>query len=371
MIEHPAIVSGTWDDVGSDRNELVRVATDFEFTEYTGTEAPKAFEDNQHDRCIRIIDGKLFRAFPKVNFLQDAFAKDGALRRTMFVGGMDFDPISSVALAWVEAFKGESPYNLVGNTQRANVSLKNRKEGYNENALICLRAPLLRNWRWLSADTDERVEEWREIAREFMGNFIIVEGRPYLRCFEPCYVLERSPTDAARIKQSSTHIYAKEVHRKSTFHSGLEIMGEDALHPGKHFFSATDLAGAESLADEMRWEITAKCAAIEVFDPEFAQTDFMEMETVRHARMLLQVSTPDDTSWQEGRIARDLRTLILEWQEKHGGYAQLSGTFHDLRQAMLARVSDVAPRMVQTESFIRREDGALVTIQALAVPNYP
>ncbi|MBY3432864.1 hypothetical protein HFN89_01570 [Rhizobium laguerreae] len=361
-IEHPAIVSGIWEPGGEERHDLVRIPTEFDIPEFSETDAPLAFEDDRSGRVVRMLDGKLFRAWPDAGSLRETFSEGGSLRRAMFVGGMDFAPLSSIALDSVRAFKNANPFANVENTGRRDVSASDRRRGYDGPSLICLRTPLFRNWRWLSIDTDERIEKWRGIAREFMGNFAIISDRPYLRCFEPCYVLEKVGASNAKVRQGTTRIYAKEVHRKWTYGRGLEIMGEDALLSGAHFFSATDHQGALALADQMGWQVSATDPIIEVLNADAVQTDFLEMETARHAMMLLAAAQGDRDS---DPLVRDLVDAVIDWQDDKAGYAAMASAFHALRETRLPDVSEETSRLKQQiTAFLRREEGAPIRINA-------
>lgn len=115
------------------------------------------------------------------------------------------------------------------------------------------------------------------------------------------YVLERVRDSArANIRQATTHVYAKEVHRRTTYNVGLEVMGEDALQSGTHFFSATDLQGALALADQMEWDVMSLEPAIDVHNADAAQTDFLEMETARHGQRLPRAQGIGTVGYQRG-----------------------------------------------------------------------
>lgn len=170
--------------MATDRHDLVRVPTDFDIPELSEAEAPLAFEDRHRGNIVRSIDGKLYRAWPTYGSPRAAFEEDSSLRKAMFVGGLDFSSLSSIALGYIRDFKKENPFANVENS-RCDLSTTERN-GYDGPSITCIKAPLFRNWRWVANDTAERIEGWRGIAREFMGNFVIVDGCPYVRCFEPC-----------------------------------------------------------------------------------------------------------------------------------------------------------------------------------------
>jgi hypothetical protein len=364
-IEIPAVISGTWETSGADRHDLVRVPTDFDIPEFSEADAPLAFEDRHRGNLVRIIDSKLYRAWPTHGTAREAFEEESSLHKAMFVGGLDFSSLSSIALDYIRDLKKENPFANVENSRR-DLSATERNKGYDAPSITCLKAPLFRNWRWVASDTAERIEGWRGIAREFMGNFAIVDGCSYVRCFEPCYVLERVRDSArANIRQATTHVYAKEVHRRTTYGGGLEVMGDDALQSGTHFFSATDPQGALALADQLEWDIMSMEPAIEVHDPDAAQTDFLEMETARHAMMLMSACRRDLSS---DPMVETLRQAILNWQDGRAGHAAMASAFHALRESELADVSERTSWLKQQMSaFLRREDGTPVQIRTMTL----
>jgi hypothetical protein len=362
-VEVPAVVSGTWDTSGDDRHDLVRVPTDFDIPEFSITDAPLAFEDRHRGHRIRLIDGNLYRAWPTYGSARSEFEDESSLRKAMFVGGFDFSSLSSIAHGHIRDFKKDNPISSVENSRR-DPSPAERSKGYDGASIACLRAPLFRNWRWVAKDTAERIEGWREIAREFMGNFVIVDDCPYVRCFEPCYVLERVwNSTRATIRQATTHIYAREVHRRTIHPNGLAVMGDDALQSGTHFFSATDLQGALALADEMEWDVMSLESAIELHNPDAAQTDFLEMETARHAMMLMSACDRDLNS---DPMAELLRSMV-QWQDDRAVYSAMASAFHAFRDSALSDVREETSWLKQQMSaFLQREDGAPVQIRAIS-----
>ncbi|MCV9964123.1 hypothetical protein OIU34_19765 [Pararhizobium sp. BT-229] len=374
-IEHPVIVSGTWPN-GSARRELVRIPTEFEFREFSELEAPLAFTDGIDRQSVRVVDGKLYRAWFYVNRASESLGENGALRKALFGGGaLDFEPLGKLVRDAARSIKEADPFTEVGNIDRV-LEWRDRKNGYNQHGIICVKAPMFRNWRWLSPDTDERIGEWRGIATELMHNVVIVGDRPYVRCFEPCYRLEYLGEGQASLHEATTGVYAKEAHRADRFDDGLEIMGPSALAYGSHYFSATDPDGPGALADQMGWRLCGKVHPVEVHDVDAAQTDFLEMETVRHARMMLdwaersiavsKVKAPDPEMPVMESLARELRSTILDWQEKKAGYVPVSTAFHRLRESSFSpATADTRPKL-QLEAFVSREDASPVRIRTSA-----
>jgi hypothetical protein len=227
----------------------------------------------------------------------------------------------------------------------------------------------------LSPDIDETVAKWRAITAEVMDNVVIIGGRPYLRCFEPCFRVEDLGEGKASIHEASTGIYAREAHRASYF-DGLEIMGPTALACGSHYFSASDPDGPAAFAEQMGWRLDGKVYPIDVFDADYEQTDFLEMETVRHARMLLdwaetllavsKIKAPNPKTPVLEGLAFDLRSAVLDWQAKKAGYASVANAFHTLRESDFSEALIMGRRVLQMEAFVSREDASPVEIRTSA-----
>lgn len=371
MIEHPVIVSGTFPN-GAARHELVRTPAEFEFRELSEAEAPPAFVDSIDRQTVRVLDGKLYRAWFHINPASESLGEKGALRKALFGGGaMDFRSLGKLVRDAVRSIEQQNPFTMVANTNRT-LERRDRKNGYSEDGIVCIKAPMLKNWRWLSPDVNETISKWRTMTAELLENVVIIGGRPYLRCFEPGFRLEYLGESQAAIHEANTGVYAREAHRASYFDDGLEIMGPAALGPGSHYFSAADPNGPAAFAEQMGWRRCGKVYPIDVRDADYEHTDFLEMETARHARMLLdwaerslavsKVKAPDPEVPVLENLARELRSAILDWQRERSGYNVLATAFHALREREFSNVSLGSRLAAQMDAFVWREDAAPVRI---------
>lgn len=372
-IEHPVIVSGTFPN-GAARHELVRTPAEFQFRELSEAEAPPAFTDGIDRQSVRVIDGKLYRAWFHVNPASESLGENGALRKALFGGGaLDFRPLGKLVRDAASLLEKADPFVQVANTARV-LERRDRKIGHTGDGIICIKAPILKNWLWLSPDTQETIMKWRTITADLLDNVVVIGGRPYLRCFEPGFRVEDLGDGQASIHEACTGIYAREVHRSSYFDNGLEIMGPTALACGSHYFSATDPDGPAALAEQMGWRLRGKVYPIDVFDADYEHTDFLGMETVRHARMLLdwaemaitvsRVKAPDPELPVLEDLASELQSSILDWQVEKAGYTELAKAFHTLRESKFSDALVIGRRALQLEAFVTREDAAPVRITA-------
>lgn len=373
MIEHPVIVSGTFPN-GAARHELVRTPAEFEFRELSEAEAPPAFTDSIDRQSVRVLDGKLYRAWFHINPASESLGEKGALRKALFGGGaIDFRSLGKLVQDAARSIEQQDPFTTVANTNRT-LERRDRKNGYSEDGIVCIRAPILKNWRWLSPDTEETISKWRTITADLLDNVVVIGGRPYLRCFEPGFRVEDLGEGQASIHEASTGVYAREAHRSSYFDDGLEIMGPTALACGSHYFSATDPEGPAALAEQMGWRLCGKVYPIDVCEADYEHTDFLEMETVRHARMLLdwaemaiavsRVKAPDPEMPVLEGLASELRSFILDWQVEKAEYTSLAKAFHTLRESKFSDAFVIGRRALQIEAFVTREDAAPVRIIA-------
>ncbi|MCZ7862452.1 hypothetical protein O9X98_13850 [Agrobacterium salinitolerans] len=373
-IDHPVIVNGTFPN-GEARHELVRTPAEFEFRELSEAEAPLAFTDGIDRRSTRVIDGKLYRAWYLVNPASESLGENGTLRKSLFggVGMIDFRSLGKLVQDAARQIEKADPFVQVANISRG-LAMRDRKSGHTADGIVCIKAPTLKNWRWLSSDTQETVSEWRAITAELLDNVVVIGGRPYLRCFEPGFRVEYLGEGQASIHEASTGIYAREAHRSSYFDDGLEIVGPTALACGSHYFSATDPDGPATFAEQLGWRLCGKVYPIEVHEADYEHTDFLELETVRHARMLLdwaeasitlsKVKAPVPETPLLERVASELRSSILDWQAEKAGYASVAKAFHALRESQFAEALIVGRRSVQIGAFVTREDAAPVRITA-------
>jgi hypothetical protein len=162
------------------------------------------------------------------------------------------------------------------------------KIGMREVTKACLNAPMLRKWNWLSPDADQDVDHWRSIAAEKIGNVVLINGVPCLRAFEPCYALTTA-YGAPQIQVASKRVFATQVHVADKKADGLEVLGEEATFYKSHYFAASDFEGAVAFADTIGWRLLPNQRPnIRIRDESAITDDFDILETVRHARLLLE-----------------------------------------------------------------------------------
>jgi hypothetical protein len=144
-IEHPVIASGSlWH--GAPRYELARTASEFEFRELSEHEAPLAFTDGIDRRSIRVVDGKLHRAWFHINPASESLGENGALREALFGGGaLDFRPLGRLVREAAQAIEKADPSVLVANTTRV-LEMRDRKKGHTELSIMCVKASKLRSF---------------------------------------------------------------------------------------------------------------------------------------------------------------------------------------------------------------------------------
>lgn len=343
--EHPAIVGGKGDD-GASKHALVRIKSDIEIAELTEADAPVALviqRDGMPSEYLRHIEGKLYKHIAYAFGVDDVIAPDSLLYRHLIAGSstsFDFDPF------WMTIKENAHEISLannclpVENLYRKRL-LREAQAGYTEVGKACLTAPTLRKWRWLASDVDHQLELWREIAREKLANVVLVDGMPHVRCFEPCYVLTQKGRRSATVGQTSRRAFQREIHRHDHSNDGLELMWKGALELGSHYFSALDIEGMKAFAQELGWAVvSATPGHIKVLDESAVSTDFFDIETVRHARILMECGEHIVRYLDDQAISRDddsLRALensyrlaignlhreVISWQDKRDGVEAL------------------------------------------------
>jgi hypothetical protein len=353
--DHPAIVTGTWED-GSLRRQLVRVPSEFEIAEYSDAEAPVSF---------RIVEGetetvmKTFRTFGGRHYEkwtwdqpEYAFHSESSLMDSVYWGGHFH--FSGLAMFVDKERKATTHLptsaNIVNGERKPTSSEANR--GFTSHSVACKKAPYLKKSRWLGADTAEEVADWYAKTASVFSKIILVDGVPYVLSHEPCYCLTVS--GMARSGYSRKGPASVSIGNVSVFggdldgpvfdkNSGLEVLPNTALVMGDQYFAADDYDNMTSFARESGWGISNdRKQTIKVLNPEAVSKDFADLETVRHARIVHDrawlmsghVKIQDWTETYRNRpVERDemltrmdrLGATILQWQEDRNGTDYITG----------------------------------------------
>lgn len=343
---HPVIVSGTGNG-GRPRYDLVRVASQFEIEEHDGRHCPISFEYSNTGsfaphQVRSFDDGRHYLALPFAGGVE-GLLEDRMVHNWIVGGQVDsFDPLWEIVRDKASDIRNEH-FEGVNNMKR-DVSRRERSNGIGSEGKACLKAPTLKNWRWLGPDVDGQVAEWKGIVAEVLENVVLVDGVLHLRCFEPCLVLDvENGTPKSEIR--SRGVYQRQVHKRDYDNQGLIVMGKAAKHPLSHYFSAADEAGLEDMRAALGWKIAKSRRFMSVHDHSRVSSDYFEMETVRHARMLLEFGQQyayvlarrdqADLAAPFHASADDLRTVLLDWQEGNAVAADI-GTATDSLSELIA-----------------------------------
>lgn len=286
-LAHPAIVTGTKPD-GTARQTLVRVETEFEFLEFDSSDATpafrmKSFHTDGRDAHISRIGDRLYERAPLAS-------PEGV--GPHFVTGHDWRrPFRSMERLVEEERKERQLMRqefVDGLTAPLTREEKRTRLTHTEKA--CLTAPMLRNWRWLSPDVDREVEAWRVKARELFANAVLVDGQPFTRAFEPCYLVQ---CPFPWPERTSAHHYRAEAHREHLLANGLAAMSGHTT-PTVHLFAADDTAAADEFAAEHATGAGRRSVrppfGIEVLDEVSVSRDFEDRDTGRFAQITLGVA---------------------------------------------------------------------------------
>ncbi|MCV9964122.1 hypothetical protein OIU34_19760 [Pararhizobium sp. BT-229] len=392
--EHPAVVTGKWEN-GHVRRELVRVAADFEIAEYSSEEAPRTFtvRDLSTELCktIRTLDKGHYMRW-RYDEPSSSFGSDSQLLRSIYNGKMlDFQAIGALVSDEIKRVQKITQYKEIENTSRR--PLKRELEvGLDTLEVSCMKAPILKNWQWLGPDVQQELSDWRDRIGAVLANIILVDGIPHMRTFEPCHRVRHTTTFNGRvgdIEAYSALVYTAEPDRTSFDpKTGLENLGGNALMIGTHYFAATERPEAFRFAEESGWGVGSLRHEIEVHDESAVGLDFLEMETVRHARilhdragtMLEHVKDRDgvdiycgqavDTEMMRSQIEA-LRASLLDWQSERKGTDELASPFEDLLEHVM-HWEDARPTKSsfglpeQMASFKVREDMSPVIVAPIA-----
>lgn len=391
---HPAIVTGTWEN-GHVRRELVRVAADFEIAEYTSDEAPLTFEvydhyQNETSLRVRTIGGRHYRRWTW-DEPSCAFGSDAQLLRSLYNGKeFDFSAIEELVDAEIRRLTTTPLFAGIENTQRKPFK-RELEDGLNTLAVSCMKAPMLKNWQWLGPDTQGEVAEWRDRVAATLANVVMVNDIPHVRTFEPCYQVSHAASwgrssQPIRVSADKASFYAQEPDRTLVDpRTGLESLGKGALMIGTHNFAATDFHDMRRFCVESGWGADSNPRHdIVVHDPSAIGIDYLEMETVRHARMLhdraqgiLRNAAERDgvkvwygeTLDTQSLLAQleAVRGSLVVWQSERNGTDDLASPFEDLLEHVL-HLEDARPTQSsfglseQMASFKVREDMSPVVV---------
>lgn len=95
------------------------------------------------------------------------------------------------------------------------------------------------------ADPGE-VEVWRELARRFVSNFILIDGRTYRRSGVPIYCVGNSS-----IRPASTEVFSKFINATLPSQNGGTVPGPNSIGLRGVMMRATELADARRLRRDM------------------------------------------------------------------------------------------------------------------------
>lgn len=355
--EHPAIVSGKT-ATGEPRHDLVRVTSNIEIAEYTAEEAPVIFHYSDHstDRSnpevIRTVGGRYYRAHPDATGRHCLATSMGIHTRLVAGEWRDFESIRYTVANAIAKIEDDGA--------RVNFPQKRPSKfdylfGVNKIGKACLVAPELRNWKWLSSETDHEVSLWRDIVSETLDNAIVVDGMLHMRCFEPRFHLGAS-FGKPFVEVSTGSLYQRQVHKREFRDDGLLLMGADAMDkPFSHYFSPTDADGPGPLATALEWKPSRMKGYIDCMG-ETDIDDYFHLETVRHARMLLDFSIKYVwyATWytSDGKVAERaesqavsdqfgvaidrLRNALLSWQDDERQIHAVSMAVEPISELILA-----------------------------------
>lgn len=402
--EHPAVVTGTWEN-GNVRRELVRASADFEIAEYSSMEAPLTF--TVRDRSTKETKATI-RTVANCHYKRwtwdepsCCFGSDAVLMQSLYTGkNLAFKPIRDLVYTEVARVEKLGDYRGIENTERRPLK-REIKDGLDSLSVSCMKAPILKNWQWLGPDVQAEVAMWKESVEAVLARIILVDGVPYTRSFEPCYtithadVLVRRHRGLGSISASTAAVYSQEPDRTSVDPAtGLADMRREATLLGTQFFSATDLSEAERFSRESGWgDDGERKSEIIVHDEAAVSTDFLEMETVRHARMLhdragkmiralrhsegadFYCDQPVDAAGMRSQI-ESMRSALLSWQKERNGTDDLSAPFEGLLEHILhwggAQRTKISFDLEdQMNAFKVREDMSPVTVAAFLTSSPP
>lgn len=384
-LEHPVVVTGTW-DAGTIRHDLVRTAGEFEIAEYAGADAPVTFRiGNGRDLEYRTIEGRHYRPAPDLE--ECATIQDSASRLLLIRDEFGVDPISRLLAD--EAARIKRDFDASAGIQNRNQRFLTREEkiGHTQDSVDCMKAPKLRNWRWLSSNTAVEVERWRAAAADILSNLVLIDGIPHRRVAEPRIGLHFISGPLIE----TAPLYTRQVHRHDPDLDGLHDMGENALMFGYQYFGLGEIEDMYAFASELGWEAERQFNGLEIIDDSALSVDHLKMETVRHARIAVHRVTRALASklpkheirdWEMdvgpvvselGRCLVTLRGSILEWQQHQGDTESVSAGLDNLLEALenlpdapKAAATDRGFTIIDQMNALRlRQDAAPISLSAM------
>nr|WP_250807451.1 hypothetical protein [Neorhizobium tomejilense] len=361
--EHPAVVTGTWEN-GHVRRELVRVPTEFEILEFTDDEAPLSFtvvDDASGEvmQSYRTVGGRQYKAW-RWDKPDNLFYDESNLMNSVYTGAQfEFRGLADILKEEVRRVAKITQYRNIENAERKPLK-REEAMGFSPQAVSCKKAPVLKGWQWLGPDTKEEVAEWHAKTAAIFSKIILVEGYPHVLSFEPCYRLTASGTSRGnRSGPASPGVASLAVYGGNLDGpvidpaTGFEGLSAQALLVGEQFFAANDRDGMKQFAEESGWGTDERPSeTITVYHEGSVTADFLELETVRHARILydrarLMVSrlrTVDSVEQYSDRPIdkadmldgmEQLRVAILDWQARRNGTEHLAAPFENLLAEMI------------------------------------
>jgi hypothetical protein len=386
--DHPAVVSGTSQN-GDVRRELVRVPSDFDIKELSDREAPRSFTVEVQGSALhefRMVDGRPYKKwiFDKP---QDITAPDSNLMKSIYTGAnVDFPVLTDILKAEIRETRRLSGPAQIENTERP-VLKREARDGFESRSVALMKAPHLKRWQWLGTDTDAEVADWREHTAAMFDKIILVDGCPYMLSYEPCYRLSNGGLSrAAELGPNDISLYGSALKGRPTDgNTGLETLGFLGLSLGDQYFAPNDMDGIAEFAEASGWGLKHTGQTIVVHNGAEPSGDFMELETVRHARLVLdgarvmigQVKGQNHLQYQyQGRQVDKLamqrkmeclRKAIVAWQGERSGTEGLVAPFEDLWTAIV-QWEDGRPKrnafelQDQVKAFRVREDLAAVNV---------
>ncbi|MCS4089206.1 hypothetical protein [Rhizobium sp. BK176] len=394
--DHPAVVSGEWHN-GDVRRELVRVAADFEIKELSEREAPRSFTVDVNGTVLseyRMVGG---RHYKKWIFDQQQDIREPAsnLMKSLYTGAnIDFPVLTDILKSEIRETRKLHGPAQIENTERS-VLKRELQDGFDSRAIALLKAPHFKKWQWLGRDADAEIADWRERTAGVFDKIILVDGCPHLLSYEPCYRLVHAGTSQPRrgpaeLVPHDVAVYGKTLKdRQTEANTGLETLGYLGLVLGAQFFAASDMEGIATFAEASGWGMRHIGQTIVIHNEAEPFGDFMELETVRHARIVLdgarvmigQVKGQNHLQYQyHGRQVDKLamqrkmeclRQAIVAWQDERNGIDGLVAPFEDL-WTEIVQWDDGRPKRNafeledQVKAFRVRED--LASVNVVTVP---
>ena len=318
----------------------------------------------------------------------------------MFIAAnLDFPVLTDVLKAEIRETRKHAGPAHIENTERT-VLKREKNAGFDSRGVALMKAQHLKRWRWIGPNVDAEVADWRGRTADVFDRIILVDGSFYTHSYEPCYRLNANGSSShalgrpsglvsrgpAELVPHDIAVYGNTLKdRRIDGNTGLEILGYLALVLGDQYFAANDIDGIAEFAEASGWGLKQTGQTIVVYDDVEPSGDFLELETVRHARlvydgarmMVAQVRGVNPVECQYvgrkvDKLAMErkmecLRKAIVEWQDERRGTDGLAAPFEDLF-AEIVEWEDGNPKrnkfdlFDQVKAFKIREEMAEVTV---------